>query len=85
MRFAKACVGGDHGGTPEVIVDGETGYLVPFGDEAGLAAILGRLLAAPELCRELGQAGYARLIDQFTFEKFRKRLADHLRELLVLD
>jgi len=25
------------------------------------------------------------LIDQFTFEKFRKRLGDHLRELLVLD
>ena len=85
MRFAKACVGGDHGGTPEVIVDGETGYLVPFGDEAALAAVLGRLLAAPELRRELGRAGYARLIEQFTFEKFRERLAEHLRELLVLD
>ena len=82
MRFSKPCVGGAHGGTPEVIVDGETGVLVPYGDEPALAAVLGRLLAAPELCRDLGRRGYRRWSEQFTFERFRERLARHLAELL---
>ena len=32
MRFSKPCIGGDAGGTPDVIEDGETGLLVPYGD-----------------------------------------------------
>lgn len=82
MRFAKPCVGGNTGGTPEVIEDGRTGYLVPYGDVPALETVLDRLLADADLRRRMGQAGKARLLQQFTFDRFRARLEGHLRELL---
>ena len=30
MQWARSCIGGKHGGIPEVIVDGETGFLVEY-------------------------------------------------------
>jgi glycosyltransferase involved in cell wall biosynthesis len=48
------------GGTPELVVDGRTGYLVPPSDAAALAAALERLLASPEQRRQLGQASRER-------------------------
>lgn len=43
----------------ELVVDGETGYLVPEGDAAGLADAVGRLLDDPEAARRMGQAARA--------------------------
>ena len=56
------------GGTPEVIADGETGYLVPSGRPDELAARLLRLLRDEELRTTLGDAGRARMQRLFTFE-----------------
>lgn len=44
-------------GIPELVVDGETGLLVPPGDAAALAAALRRLLEDAELGRRLGRGG----------------------------
>jgi len=44
-------------GIPEVVLDGETGLLVPKGGAAALAAAIGRLLDGPELARRMGEAG----------------------------
>lgn len=85
MRFAKPCVGGDAGGTPDVIVDGETGYLVPFGDLSALERALDRLLSDGALRERMGRAGRGRLEREFTFERFRERVGRHLAELLVLE
>lgn len=85
MRFARPCVGGNAGGTPEVIADGETGLLVPYGDVTALERALDSLLADPGLRERLGRAGRERLIRQFTFERYRERLAGHLERLLGTD
>jgi len=82
MRYSKPCIGGSTGGTPEVIEDGRTGILVPFGDEAALATALERLLSDPGLRREMGRAGHQRLAERFVFDRYRDRLAAILRELL---
>jgi glycosyltransferase involved in cell wall biosynthesis len=82
MRFAKPCIGGDAGGTPEVVEHGRTGLLVPHGDVDALEAALERLLADPELRQELGRAGRRRLVERFSFESFRDALERHLRRLL---
>jgi glycosyltransferase involved in cell wall biosynthesis len=82
MRFGKPCVGGNAGGTPDVIVDGETGFLVPFGDSRALESSLDRLLSDDGLRERMGRAGRRRLEDQFTFERYRERLGGHLRRLL---
>jgi glycosyltransferase involved in cell wall biosynthesis len=48
------------GGLGELVIDGETGILVPAGDVKAFGAALGRLVADPELRRALGAAGRAR-------------------------
>ncbi|MFL5341017.1 MAG: glycosyltransferase [Gemmataceae bacterium] len=56
------------GGTPEALVDGRTGYLVPPGHPAALAGRIGELLADPELRARMGPAGRDHVRRQFTFE-----------------
>jgi len=82
MRFAKPCIGGAAGGTPDVIRDGQTGLLVPFGDLPALESAIARLLGDPVLRDELGRAGRARLDAEFVFARFRQRVRGHLVELL---
>ena len=51
-------------GVSELVRDGETGLLVPPGDVDGLEDALGRLLADPDLCRRLGEAGRAAVLER---------------------
>ena len=60
-------VGTGVGGVPEVIADGETGYVVPPGDAAALAARMTQLLSDGDLRRAMGDAGRQRMQTQFTF------------------
>jgi glycosyltransferase involved in cell wall biosynthesis len=55
------------GGVPEVIEDGQTGYLVPAGDAAGLAAKIAELIANKERARQFGERGRRRVEEHFTF------------------
>jgi glycosyltransferase involved in cell wall biosynthesis len=56
------------GGTPEAVLDGESGFLVPPGDPPSLAARVGELLADPFLRAQFGAAGRDRMRTAFTFE-----------------
>ncbi|HEY3789282.1 MAG TPA: glycosyltransferase, partial [Urbifossiella sp.] len=56
------------GGTPEVIVDGETGFLVPPGQPETLAEKITELLRDEPLRRKMGATGQARMRELFTFE-----------------
>ncbi|HEX5760196.1 MAG TPA: glycosyltransferase family 4 protein, partial [Thermoanaerobaculia bacterium] len=52
-------------GIPEVVRDGETGWLVPPEDPEALAAALAEVYAAPEEARRRGEAGRRRLDERF--------------------
>ena len=52
-------VGGDSGGAPDAILDGETGYVVPGRDSAALADRLIALLSDPPTARAMGDKGRA--------------------------
>jgi glycosyltransferase involved in cell wall biosynthesis len=54
---------------PEVVLDGETGLLVPAGDPVALAEALARLAASPELAKRFGEAGRERVRRDFSIEK----------------
>ncbi|HUO83729.1 MAG TPA: N-acetyl-alpha-D-glucosaminyl L-malate synthase BshA [Thermoanaerobaculia bacterium] len=57
------------GGLPEVVIDGETGYLVPVGDVDAIAERAVRLLRDEDLRRRLGRAGRARAIEEFNVDR----------------
>lgn len=65
----KPVIGAAVGGIPEVIRDGQTGLLVPFGDVAALAAAIRRLIEAPDRARQLGQAGRELVLREYTWER----------------
>ncbi len=50
---------------PEIVIEGETGLLVPPSDPGAIAKALNSLLADPASRREMGARGRARLIDHF--------------------
>ncbi|MEM7129624.1 MAG: glycosyltransferase [Chloroflexota bacterium] len=56
------------GGTPEVVVDGETGLLVEPANPKALSAGINRLIADPILRNRFGQAGYKRVKESFSVE-----------------
>lgn len=70
------------GGTPEVVVDGETGFLVPSGQPDSLANALNRVVGDEQLRTRLGAAGRERMRAEFTFEAQAARYAE-LFELLT--
>ncbi|MCX6640926.1 MAG: N-acetyl-alpha-D-glucosaminyl L-malate synthase BshA [bacterium] len=59
----------DVGGLPEVIVQGETGFLLPVGDVEGMAQAALRLVADPALRRKMGKAGRERASALFNVER----------------
>jgi glycosyltransferase involved in cell wall biosynthesis len=62
------------GGTPEAVVDGETGLLVPPGDVDALARAVDSLLADPERARRLGEAGARRVRERFDADAAAQRV-----------
>jgi phosphatidylinositol alpha-1,6-mannosyltransferase len=81
MACGKPVIGGAHGGAPEVIEDGKTGFLVQHDDAAQLATSLQTLLADPALAREMGARGRERVENEFRFSVFSESLKKILREL----
>jgi len=84
MQYSTPCIGGNIGGTPEVVEDGKTGILVPFGDTDAMEAALLRLLPDSDLRRTMGAAGLQRLRDHFLFPGYRNRVREYLTEWLAL-
>ena len=69
MACEKAIVATRVGGIPEVVVDGETGFLVPARSPRALAQGIVTLLRNETLRRACGQAGRTRVLARFTVER----------------
>jgi len=68
-------IGANVGGVPDVIVDGETGLLIPVGDVPALTAAIVRLRDDPALRQRLGEAARTRAYAEFTVEHMIDRYA----------
>jgi glycosyltransferase involved in cell wall biosynthesis len=69
MAMGKPCVSFALDGAPEVVMDGETGYLVTPGDVIGLSNAILRLLEDGDLRRRMGEAGRRLVAARFPAEK----------------
>jgi phosphatidyl-myo-inositol dimannoside synthase len=67
-------IGGDSGGAPEAILDGETGYVVPGRDEDVLADRLAELLSDPTGAAAMGDKGQAWIDREWTWDLVAERL-----------
>ena len=64
------------GGNPELVVEGETGYLVPVKDERMLVDRIVQLLSNPELRRSMGAEGKMRVERKFRIQEVAGRYLD---------
>ena len=80
MACGKPVIGGSHGGAPEIIQDGVTGYLVPHGDPIQLATAIQTLLSDPVHAKEMGARGRQTVDHEYRFQNFAKALKKILRD-----
>lgn len=83
MSQAVPVVATDISGCRDLVVPGETGFLVPVGDRSGFARYTNKLLDDCVLARRLGEAGRQRVLAEFSVEKMVERHAALYRELLA--
>jgi phosphatidylinositol alpha-1,6-mannosyltransferase len=83
MAAGVPVVGSDAAGIPDLIHQGENGFIVPGGNVRELEERLRQLLADPELRRRMGANGYefahSQLSEQVYVERFTAMVADAVR------
>jgi colanic acid/amylovoran biosynthesis glycosyltransferase len=68
-------------GIPVLVRDGETGWLFPAGDVAGLARVLETCLSTPpEQMQAMGEAGYHRVLTRHAIDTEAAKLSGLLRQ-----
>lgn len=77
LASGRAVVATDVGGVRSVVVDGETGILVPAGDAPAVATALKRVLGSQALRARLGASGRQHVRERFD----QQRLVDDMRAL----
>ncbi|USQ78245.1 glycogen synthase [Ornithinimicrobium faecis] len=97
MACGAAVVATATGGIPEVVVDGETGWLVPIEqvtDGTGtpldpekfvgdLAAAINHAVSDPDRARQMGEAGRTRAVEHFSWTTIAERTVEVYRSVLA--
>lgn len=84
MAMGKPIVATAVGGVPEVVADGEVGFLVPAGDANALAKKISLLVEDDDLRQTMGQKGRQRVLEHFDVRTITRRW-EQTYELLLLD
>ena len=70
-------------GVPEVIRDGETGFLIAAHDAVGYADRIERLLANPDLLQRVTDAAYVRIVREHNWQSYADRVVELYEELIA--
>jgi len=83
MAAGVPCIASDIPPNRELVVDGETGFLVRVGDRVGFQQFTDRLLSDAELARRLGDAGRERMRREFSIDSMVDAHAKLYREVVT--
>ncbi len=81
MMGGMPVIGSDTGGTPELIRDGETGFLYPYGDAEALADRMAYFISDPEKIGEMGKKAQEYALTHFTIERCVREIREVYREV----
>ncbi len=82
MSFGKPVIATGVGGVPEIVVDGETGFLAKLGDVRTMAKDARKLAADPALAAAMGRAAKARAAEGFSAERSVSRYLEYYHAVL---
>ncbi len=82
MMHKLPVIGTPVGVLPDIVRDGESGYLVEPDDIEGLASVLAELLSDPEKCRRFGEHGYQIACKEYSWEAVGAALRKGIGETL---
>lgn len=82
MALEKPVIATDGGGTPELVIDGKTGFLIPDKSPRILTEKIERLLEDREMRARMGKAGKERIKKEFTLDKMVEEHISLYRKLL---
>jgi glycosyltransferase involved in cell wall biosynthesis len=68
---------------PDMVAEGVNGHLVPPNNPRELASALCKLLGDPGLCQAMGQSGYERAIDLYTWPRTGQRIRARIMRTLA--
>ncbi len=84
QALGRPVIASDHGGARETVIEGETGWLTPPGDEVALAAAIDRVLGLSERARNvLAVKAAANVRDNFSLEAMRAKTLAVYDEVLA--
>ncbi|MCI0532305.1 MAG: glycosyltransferase family 4 protein [candidate division Zixibacteria bacterium] len=83
MALKKPVVATNVGGNPELVVDGQTGKLVPSGNAEMLTDAIRLLLENKEMRRAMGEMGRKRIEEMFRTETYRKKVEAVIQSTLA--
>ncbi len=82
MAMGVPVVATNAGGLPEIVLDGETGFLVPPRDHDALARQITNLLKNSALRKSMGKKGRQRVMERFEFRKNVKALEELFQRMV---
>jgi glycosyltransferase involved in cell wall biosynthesis len=83
MALGRPVVATSVNGVAELMVDGETGIVVPPRDAEALAEAIDRLLDNRELAAKMGSSAKRRIEERFTYARMIDQLEEHFRDCLA--
>lgn len=83
MSATKPVIAANHGGLAEIVIDGETGFLVTPGSAVELAQAIGSLVADAQLRQRFGVAGELRYRKEFTLDRYVENMMRAYEEILL--
>ena len=82
MAQAVPCIGVSADAMPEIIEEGQTGYIVPPEDPLAFANAMEKMISDPEKCHQMGNQAYQHLKQNFTWESTVQKMHPHLQSFI---